>query len=121
MSPVSFARTTLKILRAPTVADHGAQVHDWSRAAWHDCPGWVIQPGAGSEDLTHRDGDRVDITAYGPVSADVQAGDRVHVPGRGVFVIVGAPARWESPTGRASHTVLALQQWREQTDGAVAD
>ncbi len=109
---LSFAKESLTRLRAPTVMDHGSPVRDWSNAAGLVIAGWTIQPGAGPEDLDHREAVRVDWTAIGPFDADVAATDKVRLPS-GDYAVIGEPERWKSPTGAISSTKILLQKWVE--------
>lgn len=108
---LSFATQVLIRERAQMVSDHGATSPDWSLPTSDlTIPGWSVQPGASDEDRANRDGVLIQWTAYGPAGADVLPGDHVRFNGVS-YDVDGEPARWQSPTGSISNTVLFLKRW----------
>lgn len=109
----SFCHDTVTVWRPAQVVQRGATVPDWSRALPHDVTGCSVQPASSA---TVTDGQRVNavqsgMTLYAPPGADVMAGDRVEFDGR-KWSVDGEPQAWRSPTGRTSHLIIALKDWR---------
>lgn len=51
-----------------------------------------------------------DVVIYCPPGADIRSGDRVELPDKDRYRVVGKPARWKSPfTGRTPGVVVKLK------------
>lgn len=115
MSPISFARGWIEVIRAPQVKDHGALYFDW------DNPGpprrierCVVSPGPSQENNERQNAQLIAYTVQAPADADVLATDKVRVylePGLDLAV-EGRPLRVPSPTGNLAHTLIELREWK---------
>lgn len=107
---LSFMTQTLTRKRPAFVTDHGNSVPDYDATATATLDGWTVQPGTTDVDRVNRQGVMISWTAIGPADADVLATD--HFVHQGVeYELDGEPARWKSPTGAVSNTVLFLVRW----------
>lgn len=109
---VSFARQTVKRVRAGTVTDHGATVEDWSNPVVTDIKNCVVDTTSGTRDTSNRDGSLVGLVVLVPPNTDVRPTDRFRVLGYDFdFMLTQPPRREPSPTGRLAHIQLDLQKW----------
>lgn len=106
----SFAMQTVTILTAATVADHGAQVADWSTPTETVESGWLLQPLTSTEVMENRNAVQAQWRGHGPADSSVTATSRVRFNGQD-FEVVGEPLRWPSPTGALAHTEVLLSRW----------
>lgn len=108
----TFCRDVVTVERAPLVAERGTQVRDWSQAVAHTVAGCSVQPGGTSGTWGElRNGAEVRATLYAPPGSDIEFSDRVSFGGN-VYALDGEPLEWRSPTGRVTHMVCALIDWR---------
>lgn len=114
MLGISFATTTVTVVRPTLVEDHGAQVSDWSDPSRHDLVGCVVHPMTSQEISENRDLTLGARRVIAPAGADVGAHDRLELPGEpGQFEVVGEPMRWPSPTGALSNVEVLANRWTE--------
>lgn len=110
----AIANQSITVLRAPLIDDHGVMVADWSspevtQTVLENCS---VQPQAGSRDSAHRNAVEAELLVWVFGPADIQASDRIRVPGYSRdFIIQGEPGRWKSPGGRLDHIALRLGVW----------
>ena len=108
-----LAAEGIQVLRAPLVTnEYGDQQRDWPNAVVvsSSSSGWRVDPSTAFEQNdTTRDAEVTVWRAYGPLSADVEADDRVVSRGE-TFEVDEPPARFRSPRGNLGHTVLMLKQ-----------
>lgn len=108
----SFASDTVTIERAPLVESRGTLVPDWESAQPHEAAGCSFQPAQGSSAWNDpRQASTVRAVLYLPPNSDIREGDRVRY-GDASYSVDGAPLPWKSPTGRVSHVVASLVDWR---------
>lgn len=108
----SFAKHTIKRLRAATKTLRGQDIPEWSLATELEISGCLFVPASTSliQDgrvLGISDGD----TCYVPTGSDVKAGDRIVFSGK-TYTIMGEPRVWPSPTGLVEHIELDLERWQ---------
>ena len=105
----SFATQKVQIERPALVPDgHGNVTPDWAASTTFEIGGCSVQPGDATEDLTNRDGRRIDFTVFFPAEADVKRHDRVW-HGGAAYLIDGAPLHWS--TGVLDHVVARIYEW----------
>lgn len=108
----SFCTRTVTVIRAPLVESRGARVRDWGAASTHEITGCSAQPaGTGLATGEARLATTVRLTVLMPPGSDILKGDRVLVDGL-TYDIDGEPQAWVSPTGRLSHIIVNLVDWR---------
>lgn len=111
MALPSWASQTVTIIRPGTGIERGSEVPDWENTQETNVSGCSVQPA--STDLS-QDGRVLGVfdgmTCYMPPGTDVREGDRIRHE-EAVYAVVGAPRRWQSPTGRASHIQVNLRRW----------
>ena len=88
----------------------GGERLDFSNAVLVELKGWALDAGATAKDAENRDGARIEWTARGPFTADVERHDRITVFGE-QYQIEGAVRRQPGPTELTSHTLLTLTRW----------
>ena len=106
----SFAGTTVSVIRAGRVVDHGTVAMDWSTATTVPVAGCLFQPATGADDVLHRDGVGGPAQVFMPPATDVTGLDRIVISGR-TYEIVGLPHVWIGATARTSHIVANLHVW----------
>ena len=107
-----FCNDTVTRWRAPLVDSRGTKIRDWSQASKSDVTGCSLQPsGASGTYGEQRNGAEYDAVLYMPPGADVEKGDRVEFAGA-TYSLEGGPQEWRSPTGRVTHKVVNLKEWR---------
>lgn len=106
----SFAKQTVTVLRPSYVEDERGNLVPGEYQS-HSVPRCLLQPGASTEFTDGRDTVAITATLYLPPGADIQPGDRVKIDAL-TYEVDGEPQRWESPTGRVSHTVAFLKTWK---------
>ncbi|MEX1078884.1 MAG: head-tail adaptor protein [Homoserinimonas sp.] len=105
------ARHTLSRERPNRVSDgRGGFEDDWTDVEPVDLKGWALDAGASQEDLQNRDGSLIQYTARGPMTADVQTGDRITFNGE-QYQIDGAPVKQPGPSPVTSHIIMLLRRW----------
>lgn len=105
------ARQSIIRARPARVDDgRGNLQDDWSTPTTDTFPGWAVDAGATVEDLTNRDGTRVEYTIRGPIDDDVRAGDRITWLGD-EYRVDGAPLKQPGPTSATSHQIVKLTRW----------
>jgi hypothetical protein len=108
----SFCRDAVTVRRAPLVQMRGTTARDWRAATAHTVPGCSLQP-ASTEGTwgDTRSGSTVRAVLYLPPGADVEHGDKIEFDGR-EYAMDGDPLTMRSPTGRVTHLVVNLVDWR---------
>lgn len=107
----SWCTDSVTVTRAPLATSNGRTERDWSHAQTHNLTGCSVQQTStatdfGAVDATHA----ISATLYAPPSSDIQAEDRI-VHGSRTYVVNGAPATVNSPTGAVSHVMALLSAW----------
>ena len=111
MVPISFWTQSIVRLRPGTRTERGSEIYDWSDPDRLTINGCSVQPSSTSLSQDGRvEGVTDGLTVYGPVDADVRAGDRIEFAGA-VYTILGDPLVWPG-VGRLAHIQLNLQRWR---------
>lgn len=107
----SWAADTVTRIRPGTKEQRGSTVPDWTTATELEISGCSVQP---AQTTLSQDGRVLGIsdgyTCFFPPGADVKAGDRIRFSGE-VFLIIGEPRAWNSPTGRVSNIQAQLERW----------
>ena len=111
MALPTFATDTVTVVRPASVEKRGVSVKDWDNATTHTIAGCSFQPQTTSSGLDTREAVIVRAKLYLPPGSDIQAGDRIEFDGER-FSIDGAPLTKRSPTGRLSHIIAFLVDWR---------
>lgn len=90
----------------------GTQVRDWANADSFQLSNCSVQIAQTTRDF---DGRTLSVseewTLYAQPNADLLEGDRVEWRGL-TFEVNGSLMPWTSPTGRVSHVVARLSEWR---------
>jgi hypothetical protein len=108
---VSFARSTVLVVRAPLISDHGNQVRDWSSASTHAVPGCLVDSAAGAVDNQHRTEVRTDQVALMPPGSDVLITDHVRLAGFPNDFTIDSLQIQGSPTGALAQIIVGLNVW----------
>lgn len=108
----TFCNDTVTRWRAPLVDSRGTKIRDWQSAQPAKVAGCSVQPaGANATFGEQRNGAEYSAVLYMPPNADIEQGDRVEFDGF-KYSIEGGPMMWRSPTGRVTHKVCTLRDWR---------
>lgn len=109
----SFCKDVVTVVRPGSKVLRGATVPDWDAATSHEVRGCSVQPASSATVMGDQRVNAVQsgATLYAPPAADVAAGDRVEFEGR-AWSVDGEPQAWRSPTGRVSHVIVSLRDWR---------
>lgn len=108
-----WCQDAVTVLRAPIVTRNGRSVRDWAQAVQHELRGCSLQPSTTETEFngTQRNASASQARLLCPQGADVRDGDRI-VDGSRTWEVDGVPYAIKSPTGRVSHTVATLREWR---------
>lgn len=108
----SFARQSVKVVRAPYKDSRGTKVRDWSGTlAKTEVKGCEFQPVTSDTAWTDpAQAVTIDARLWMPAGTDIQPDDRVEV-GSDVYAVQGAPKVWQSPTGAVDHIECDLVRW----------
>lgn len=114
MLPSAIARTSVVVLTAVTVSDHGRPTRDWDQDPTEvTVAGCSWQPTGGSDDIVNRDGAQGIGQLFMPPGSAIAAHNRIRIDGD-VYTIRGEPARWNTGLG-LDHIVVQLDRWQEGT------
>ena len=109
--PFSWATQTITRIRPATKTVRGSDIRDWENADELEISNCSMQPAGNSLSQNgHELGISDGYTCYAPITADIQAGDRIRFGGQ-VFEINGEPNRWTSATGNLDNMLLNLVRW----------
>ena len=111
MPLMSFWNQEITRIRPGTKTERGQTIPDWDNTSELTIGGCSVQPTGTSLTQDGRvQGITDGLTVYGPIDADVQAGDRIRYNGN-VYTINGDPLIWPG-AARLAHVQLNLQRWR---------
>lgn len=109
--PFSWANETIKRIRPGVKTVRGSDVRDWDNTDEVEIGGCSMQPGGNTLSQNNHELGLFDgYTCYAPITADIQAGDRIEFNGE-IFEINGEPNRWTSATGNLNNMLLNLVRW----------
>lgn len=111
MALPSWFKQSVERIRAGEKTSRGSVIPDWENVAVVTISGCSVQPSSTS--LT-QDGRVLGIaesfTLYMPYDADVQKGDKIQY-GDDVYMVMGVPRPWISPTGGLSNKQVTVERW----------